>query len=206
MNIRIKTIDEILEEIQEDKKDNLSTTSYKFKKDLWEFFSNNENSHKISCVEFGTHKGQTTRVLSFLFKVVYTINLPNHFSEAQALNNDRENIFYKPMNLYQQPLDKNFGHKPISVFFIDAVHSFDAVMADFTRCLNFKLCPEGEIYFIFDDYGAYREIYQAVNQLIRIGKIEKVSYIGHTPNHSFGGHPERILQDHEGIICSLIRS
>lgn len=199
--IQPKAIDTILEEIGQDKPDNLSTTSFKFKRDLWDFFS--DNFQDQNCVEFGTHKGQTTRVLSYLFDKVYTINLPNHFFEAELLNRDRDNILYMPMDLYSDPIDKQFKHRPISVFFIDAMHSFDAVIHDFTRSLNFKHRIDKPVYFVFDDYGLIRDVYQAVNQLIVTGKIEKVRYIGHGPRHSFGGRPERILQDHEGIICKL---
>lgn len=194
-----KTIEEILNEVVEDKKDNLSTTSFKFKRDLWDFFQDFENKN---CVEFGTHKGQTTRVLAHLFKKVYTVNLPNHFYEAKLLNTDLDNIEYIEMDLYQDPVDVNFKHLPISVFFIDAVHTFDAVMCDFTRALNFNL--EDEVYFVFDDYGCIKEVFYAINQLLRIKKIEKVAYLGHNPGHNFGGSPPRILTDYEGIICKLI--
>ena len=53
-------IDKLLEEIGEDKHQNMTTTSFKFKRDVWEFFQNFQD--KIA-VEFGTHKGQTTKVL-----------------------------------------------------------------------------------------------------------------------------------------------
>lgn len=199
-----KTIDEILNEVVEDKKDNLSTTSFKFKTDLWNFFQEMPESSQMRCVEFGTHKGQTTRVLSFIFNYVYTINLPRHFADAEQLNKDRDNIRYCGLDLYQTPIDDNFPHKPVNVFFIDANHEFDCVMSDFTRCLNFKADDRWPVYFVFDDYGQEsRNVYQAVEQLIKIGKLEKIKYIGHEPNHSFGGHPERILKDHEGIICKL---
>ena len=48
-----KTIDQLLTEISEDKYQNLSTTSYTFKRDMWNFFTDCKD--KI-CVEFGTHK------------------------------------------------------------------------------------------------------------------------------------------------------
>ena len=200
----MKTIDDLLKEVVEDKVDNLSTTSFKFKKDLWEFFEgDNEDSEfkKLNSVEFGTHKGQTTRILSYLFSRVYTVNLPKHFDEAQRLNFDRQNIEYVGMDLYQTPVEKNFKHLPVSVFFIDAVHTFDAVMEDVTRSLNFNL--EKEVYFVFGDYGCIKDVFYAVGQLIRIGKFEKIKYIGHEPGFNFGGSPNRILYDWEGIICKL---
>lgn len=196
-----KTIDDLLEEIGQDKHENLSTTSFQFKRDLWEFFSA-DKWKTANVVEFGTHKGQTTRILSYLFDHVYTINLPRHFYEAELLNNDRPNITYVPMDLYGDPVDRNFVHRPISVVFIDAIHTFDAVLRDFTRSTHLKLTDE--VYYIFDDYGLIREVYQAVNQLMLTGQIERVKYIGHPPHHSFGGRPERVLQDWEGIICKSL--
>lgn len=202
--VYLKTIEELLEEVAEDKKDNLSTTSFKFKTDLWNFFTTIPESRYYNCVEFGTHKGQTTRVLSHLFKNVYTINLPNHFDQAERLNADRQNIKFIPMNLYEQPLDQNFKHEPCNVFFIDAVHEFDAIMSDFSRSLNFTFDERHPRYFIFDDYGQdNRQVWQVVNQLIRVGRLEKVCYIGHEPNHNFGGHPARVLKDFEGILTRL---
>lgn len=208
----LKTIEDILEEIKEDKSDNLSTTSFKMKRDIWEFFSNIPESKHYRAVEYGTHKGQTTRVLSHLFKYVYTINLPNHFDKAQELNADRDNIEYVGLDLYKQP-EQTFEYKPVNVHFIDAGHSFNQVMQDVVRALKMESMNHLEtglplpVYFIFDDYGyaSDRGVYMAVNQLFNVGTLERVTYIGHPPRHSFGGNPERILADHEGIICKLVQ-
>ena len=202
-----KTIDDLLQDVKEDKVDNLSTTSFAFKRDVWEFFHGDDKEspfRKMRCVEFGTHKGQTTRILAHLFKHVYTINLPKHFDQAKALNKDLDNISYIEMDLYRQDVDVNFKHDPISVFFIDAVHSFDAVMYDVTRALNLQLADD-DVYFIFDDFGSYKEVFTAVSQLMRIGQLERVQYLGHKAGFNFGGSPERRLFDHEGIICKLKR-
>lgn len=193
------SIDKLLDEIREDKHQNFSTTSFKFKRDLWDFFQHFEDRN---AVEFGTHKGQTTRILSFLFNQVITFNLPNHFEEAELLNSDRDNIIYEGLNLYDgTECPKQYKNVEISVFLIDAVHTFDAIMHDFARLSNMKLADE--VYLVFDDYGLVRDVYQAVNQLISTGKMTRLQYIGHPPRYSFGGHPERILLDHEGIICKL---
>ena len=197
MNI---SIDNLLDEIKEDKYQNFSTTSFQFKRDLWDFFQG--FADKNAC-EFGTHKGQTTRILSHIFKQVITFNLPGHFEEAEILNSDQTNITYVGLNLYDGikcPVE--LKKIPVSVFLIDAVHTFDAVLHDFSRATNMKLAKE--VYFVFDDYGLEREVYQAINQLIVTRQIERVKYIGHPPKHSFGGHPERVLQDWEGVIAKLV--
>jgi len=201
----LKTIEELLEEVGEDKSQNFSTTSLKFKTDLWNYFKAIPESKKWKCVEFGTHKGQTTRILSFLFDRVHTINLPNHFDEAKRLNMDRENIKYEPLNLYESEVTENFKTHPISVFFIDAGHTTQNVLSDVARAKTMKL-SDGEIYFVFDDYGLLDEVNYAINQLIFIGEIEKVQTFGHVQGHSFGGFPERVLRKgDEGLICKLIR-
>lgn len=196
----MNAIDQLLLEIKEDKKDNLSTTSFLFKRDIWEFFQGFTDQN---CVEFGTHKGQTTRILSHLFNEVYTLNLPNHFESAMRLNSDRSNISYIPIDLYNQSVDINFEHLPISVCFIDAMHTYDAVLMDVDRCANLTLTDD--VYIIFDDYGAYLEVWNAIHHLIDTDKLEIVKYIGHAPDHNFGGTPNRIISDHEGVICKLIR-
>jgi hypothetical protein len=77
-------------------------------------------------------------------------------------------------------------------------------MSDVTRALGFNLA-DGDVYFVFDDVGLISDVRFAVLQLLRIKKLEFVTGIGHPKGHSFGGTPERILQDHEGYICKLIR-
>lgn len=196
-----KTIDELLSEVKEDKQQNLSTTSFKFKRDLWDFF---QGFNDKNCVEFGTHKGQTTRIIAHLFHEIYTFNLPNHFYEAKHLNSDLDNIQYIGLDLYQSDIETTCKHKPISVFFIDAVHTFDAVMSDVTRALNFDLA-EGDVYFVFDDVGLIPDVRFAVLQLISIKKLEYITGIGHEKGHNFGATPPRILQDSEGFICKLIK-
>lgn len=198
----MKTIDDLLQDVGEDKHENLSTTSFKFKRDLWDFCTDPAKSfNKKTALEFGTHKGQTTRILAHLFNKVHTVNLPNHFDYAMMLNADLDNINYIGFNLYQNS-NKLPVKEVISLAFIDAVHTFDAVMSDFTKLLELKY-DERECYVVFDDYGTYNDVYAAVEQLIKTGYLQKVQYIGHPPKYSFGGNPERILQNPEGVICKL---
>lgn len=200
----MKTIEEILEEVGEDKFQNFSTTSFKFKSDVWEFFKNLEGSHTWNALEFGTHKGQTTRVLSYLFSKVYTINLPGHFHEAQVLNSDRTNIEYIPLVLYKSyTFDDNPTTKPLNVFVVDAGHDTQNVLDDVARACSMNL-GKGDVYFIFDDYGLNDRVYVAIEQLFYNGKLTKVQNIGHPIKHSFGGFPERVLtKGPEGLICKL---
>ena len=86
----MESVNEILEKIGEDKFQNLSTTSLKFKRDVWDFFQNFKDKNAL---ELGTHKGQTSRLMSYLFKQVYTVNRLDNI-EAKELNKDINNIKY----------------------------------------------------------------------------------------------------------------
>lgn len=191
-------IKELLKQIKEDKIDNMSTTSFKFKTDIWDFFQNNQD--KVA-IEFGTHKGQTTRILSFLFKKVYTIN-NNDSLMAKELNKDRNNIIYLNFDLYS---GKNLPiSDEISMFLIDAGHDYEHVISDIN--LAFSLNLNKDCYIVFDDYGLiqYSEhVHKAVNQAIDSNALMFVKGIGHEQGFNFGGNPPRILQNYEGLITKI---
>jgi len=199
----MKTIEEVLKEIGEDKNQNLSTTSFKFKSDVWDFFQGFED--KIA-VEFGTNKGQTSRVLSYLFKKVYTVNI-NDNAEAIQLNGDRANItFISNFNLYTNQVlpisDK------INMVFVDGGHKYDEIIKDINRITSMN-CSE-DCYLLFDDYGSTTNtgIKQVINYAKDMGALEILKFIGHGEGHNFGnavkGGPDRILVDYEGVITKII--
>lgn len=192
-------IEEILQYIKEDKVDNLSTTSFKFKRDLWDYF---QGYNTKIAVEFGTHKGQTTRILSFLFDKVYTINI-NDNASARETNKDRDNIIYiDNFDLYagyQLPI-----YDEISMFLIDAGHDYEHVISDINHAFSLH-CAE-DCYIVFDDYGLAQyknHVHKAVNEAIEIGALVYIKGIGHEEGHNFGGTPPRILQTNEGLITKV---
>ena len=65
-------IDSILKDIP-DKRSDKNTTSLVMKKDIINFFKDNYLNKK--CFEIGTNRGYTTRVLSFLFDKVKTVDI-----------------------------------------------------------------------------------------------------------------------------------
>lgn len=198
----MKTIDELLIEIGEDKTQNLSTTSFQFKRDVWDYFQNYQD--KIA-VEFGTHKGQTTRILSYLFKKVYTVNNNDNIL-AKEFNKDRDNIIYLNFDLYsnnQLPISDT-----IDVFLIDAGHDYNHVIYDINRVTSMN-CSE-ECYVIFDDYGAnchINTVKKAVDQAIQMNILSLIKGIGHNKGYNFGngnkGGEDRILEDYEGLITKI---
>lgn len=191
-------IEELLKQIKEDKTDNMSTTSFKFKTDVWNFFQGFQD--KVA-VEFGTHKGQTTRILSFLFKKVYTINNNDNIM-AKELNQDRDNIVYLNFDLYSnQPLPIQ---DEISMFLIDAGHYYDNVISDIN--LAFSSNCSQDCYIVFDDYGLEQfehHVYKAVNQALDTEVLTLVKGIGHEEGFNFGGEPPRILHTYEGVITKV---
>lgn len=199
--VKNPTIEFLLESIGEDKHTNPTTTSDKFKSDVWEFFKDYKNK---TCIEFGTHKGQTTKILSYCFKHVYSINKDiQSFDNAKMLNVGIENITYVPFDLYSK---EKLDLKDISVFMIDAGHQYNQVISDINRCLS--MAPLDDCYIIFDDYGLnVHELHvkRAIDEFINSNKIEVIKKIGYEPGHLFGGKTNRKLNDYEGLICKVVR-
>lgn len=199
----MKSIIEVLNEIGEDKTQNLSTTSFKFKSDVWEFFQGFDD--KVA-VEFGTHKGQTSRVLSYLFNKVYTVNYQDN-AEAMRLNSDRTNINYiSNFNLYTNevlPIDDM-----VSMFFVDGGHKYEELVYDINRITRMNC--DTDCYLLFDDYGSTINpgIKEAVTLAVNSNVLEIVKFIGHESGYNFGnaikGGPDRILVDYEGVITKVI--
>lgn len=181
-------IDQILEKIP-DKFQHSTTTSHKFKKELFEFFDKEEFKNK-ECVEWGSNLGYTTRILSYLFKQVYGFNKVE-VDKAELFNSDRPNVKYFAQDIYNTTI-------PIckaDIFLIDAEHTYHAVVDDTIRSLGFESI--GKKYFIYDDYGAYPEIKKAIDDLVEYNKIEIIKKIGYSQHENF----TRPLFDYEGIIC-----
>lgn len=196
-------IEDVLNEIAEDKHQNLSTTSFKFKTDVWEFFQGFNNK---TAVEFGTNKGQTTRLLSYLFKHVYTVNV-NDNAEAIKLNKDINNITYiSNFDLYK---NNNLSiTDTVTLFFLDAGHKFEELIYDINRVTNMN-CDK-DCYILFDDFGSSTNIgiKQAVDAAVNSKVLEIIKFIGHDKGHNFGnaikGGPDRILIGPEGVITKII--
>ena len=182
-------IDEILKDIP-DKFKHRTTTSHKFKKDVFEFFNKDEFKNKI-CIEWGSNLGYSTKVLSYLFKEVVGFN-KDRAVEAIEFNSKRTNVKYFTQDIYNTEIPVNEG----DVFFVDAMHTYDAVIDDTLRSLKFKSSLNKK-YLIYDDVGSHQEIQNAINDLIKEGYIQIVKKIGYSPDENFVVK----LNDYEGVIC-----
>ena len=132
-----------------DKRQYKETTSLQFKRDLIKLFSEMGKDHTV--LEVGTNHGHTTRILSFLFKNVITLDWreePN-LRMAKELNADRDNITYIEKDVYASSWD-DLNLPKFEVSFIDCNHEYGGVVSDILNCTNYG---NSEQYIIFDDYG-----------------------------------------------------
>ena len=191
----------ILSKIPDKTKDK-NTTSLKFKKDLIEYLGD-EYRDKI-CLEVGTSKGYTTRILSFLFKKVITCEIDKNLIEfAKDINKDRDNIEFLHKDVYE---GVPWGFEDISVVFIDCNHRMDYVMSDIEHSL--ELCkPNEEILLIFDDYGLntlWKGVKEAIDEYDDDLRFEIIKEIGQPEGWSY--RENMTLRASEGIICKYENS
>jgi hypothetical protein len=187
----------ILNEV-EDKRNDRHTTSHKFKKELLDFF---KDLNLKTCIEVGTASGNTTRILSYIFNKVVTIELnPKSIKAARDLNSDRNNIEYLQGNAYESNwgLNENFD-----VAFIDCVHQYDFVASDYNKCKQL-----GAKYFVFDDYGLNENepsVKAFVDFMVKEQHLEVIKYIGEPKNTKLWKKFSREdkLIDWEGVITKL---
>ena len=179
-----------------DKREYKETTSIKFKNDLINVFK--DIGQEYTCLELGTNHGHTTRILSFLFKHVVTLDWreePN-LRMAKELNQDRNNITYIEKDVYSPWSDLNL---PIfQVALIDCGHEYDHLVSDINNCIRYGSDSQ---YMIFDDYGipGYG-VKQAIHdQINNISGLNKIANIGEQK----GDEPRsgKVLLDSEGVIC-----
>ena len=185
-----------------DKRQDKDTTSLKFKEQLIDFFGDEWKDK--TCLEIGTNKGYTTRVLSFLFKKVITCeNNFELFQFAMNVNQDRNNIEFQQKDVYNTQWD----FKDIDVVFIDCVHEYAAVMMDINNSCQLTK-PNESLILVFDDYGLpkppgrLKDVKDAVDDVVKQEeRFEVVKFIGEPKGSDC--RPGKLLKDHEGVICKF---
>ena len=192
-------VDKILKDIP-DKRQDKDTTSLKFKKDLIEFFG--EDYQDKICLEIGTNRGYTTRILSFLFKKVISCEYDwDLLKFAEDVNKDRNNIEFIQMDVYQS----NWNFENISVVFIDCVHEFPNVIHDIQKSLQLVKSNE-ELILVFDDYGLpkpphrEKDVKDAVDKYVdEHPTFDLIKYVGEEKGSDC--RPGKLLKAEEGVIC-----
>lgn len=179
-----------------DKREDKNTTSLKFKQDLIDFF---QPLQLNSCVEIGTSFGYSTRVLSFLFTQITTIDIEyQNIRKAIDFNSDRTNITF----LHGDSSNSEWSTDlKFDVSFIDANHSYSYVINDIKQSIKHGI---DNMYIVFDDYGLPEttpSVKVAVDEMLNNGTLRLVKHIGEPA----GNEPRigRKLIDWEGIICQV---
>jgi hypothetical protein len=179
-----------------DKREDKNTTSLKFKQDLIEFF---QPLQLKNCVEIGTSLGYSTRVLSFLFDTVTTIDIDRqNIQKALNFNSDRSNITFLHGNASEMDWDVDIK---FDVSFIDADHLYKYVINDTKQSIKYGV---DNMYIVFDDYGlpeTVPAVKVAVDEMLSNNIIKFVKHIGEPA----GSEPRigRPLVDWEGMICQV---
>lgn len=172
-----------------------STTSLKFKQDVYNFFYPQSKDQTI--VEFGSFRGHFTQLFSEIFKQVYAIDwVTNRYYDENC--NGIENVTKYIHDLYRTDI-LSLNLRDIDVIVIDALHMYNAIRVD-TYSAYKILKPKG--YIIYDDYGAYTEVKHAVDTLVKERVIKIVKPLGETIGYSY--KKDHQLNASEGVLAQFV--
>jgi hypothetical protein len=167
--------------------------------DVMKEFSDDKYKN-MTMVEIGASQGQSTRMLSHLFKKVIAVEWDDwNLEQARKNNTDRNNVEFVKMDLYKDDW-KDHLPQDVGVVFIDAGHQYHQVKMDVENSL--KLFGD-DVIIIFDDYGLpspHGDIKKVVDESISSGKLTLSKFIGEKPEdlvHAAGTK----FNDVEGCIC-----
>ena len=192
----MKTIEQILSQVP-NKREDKDTTSYEFKKDLYDFFWESKWRDR-SVLEVSCSRGYSTYLLSHLFKQVYAVDYTRDLLDFASKFNQsrgRKNIQFIQCDIYNSPYWAKLPKA--DVVFLDADHRYKSAVYDIRNAWTNILGIVG--YIIVDDYGLPGSgVHRAVNDLVKENtRLTKVNYIGEPA----GSIPyRRKLLDWEGVI------
>ena len=168
------------------------TTSRKFKEDVLRIFRDRKMDN---CIEIGSCRGDTTRVLSECFKKVYSFEQSSdNITYIKERCSDVDNVEISQADVY----DSNFEIPDVSVAFIDAGHSTELVKKDISRFLN----KNPNMVLVFDDYGQKDE---SIKKAILETGVKISRHIGEYNGFKFNriNGEEVTMIGREGVICNL---
>jgi SAM-dependent methyltransferase len=192
----MKTIEQILSQVP-DKRKYKDTTSYEFKKDLYDFFWENKWRER-SVLEVSCSRGYSSYLLSHLFKQVYAVDYTRDLLDFASKFNQsrgRKNIQFIQCDIYKSPYWAKLPKA--DVVFLDADHRYKSAVYDIRNAWTNILNKGG--YLIIDDYGLPGSgVHRAVEDLVKENThLSKIDYLGEPA----GSIPyRRKLLDWEGLI------
>ena len=175
------------------------TTSTKFKQDLVEVFKHGYDD-KV-CLELGSHRGYTSKLLSRYFSKVIAVDNDKDFQDFAKQYWNSDNIEYHLKDIYKD--EWSFINCDPHVVYIDCVNDYDHRKRDIDRCINYFSNP----LLIITDYGLFPGVKQIVDEYVDMGKLVIERTIGmpvgtHYPRCT----QQKFLLDWEGVICSTPHS
>lgn len=179
-----------------DKWESKTTTTLKFKSEMIDFFRDTKFKN-MTALEIGSSTGYTTKILSYLFKSVTAVDVlqERHEYSKTHVNFNNTNINYIATDVYNKTW--SFGHH--DVVLIDCIHDYEHVRSDIQNAMQ---CCNKPI-LVFDDYGLFPDIKQAIDELIDTGQLEVLQYIGHRKGTVIPKTQNKVLKHYEGIICQV---
>jgi len=190
---KYSNVQEILNSI--DHKDTAKyTTSRKFKKDIIDMFYN--AAYKDATIlELGTSQGQSTKMLSQIFKHVYTVEWDDwNIKQAKKRCTGHDNITFIKADLYGE----EWNLPKADIVFIDAGHTYTDVISDINNTVKHLDNP----IFIFDDFGLPPgEVRKAILEKVQDGTLKLNKYIGELPEDLVHAGGTQFI-DKEGVICN----
>tara|TARA_Y100000296_G_scaffold85183_1_gene120446 strand:- start:571 stop:1959 length:1389 start_codon:yes stop_codon:yes gene_type:complete len=174
-----------------------NATSEKFKSDLIDFF-NDDKYKDMTVLEIGCCHGDTTKILSKLFKKVYAVDWgEDNIKQAKDKCKDCDNVEFKRMDVSNE--EWNFPE--MDICFIDALHNEEGSTFEIEKVLSLFDNPV----IVMDDYGNSKNkgMKNSINRKINDGILKVDSYIG---EHSgFTTSAGWNMDDREGVIMRTVK-
>ena len=100
------------------------------------------------------------------------------------------------MDVYREP----WNFKQMDIIFIDCVHDYQHIKSDIDNSLRSFNKP----ILVFDDYGLFPDLKQAIDEYINSGQLKILKRIGNYEGTTYPKTKNKILKDREGLICQAI--
>jgi hypothetical protein len=174
-----------------DKTEDPWTTSLKFKEDLITYFGKDYND-KV-CLELGSHRGYTTKLLSQYFLKVMAVDNNKEFRDFAKEHWDANNIEYYLMDVY----DDEWKFDNCDVVCIDCVNDYEHRKKDIDKCIEYFHNP----LLVITDYGLFPGVKKIVDEYVNSGKLIIKKQIGMPKGTKYPHTQNKILLDFEAVIC-----